>query len=325
MSMRYPTTRSRRLRASERVRSLVRETDVRTKQMIQPMFVVPGSGVSEAIASMPGQSRYSVDRCVEFGRRVFEAGVGGVLLFGVPETKDKTGSSAYDDDGIIQRAVRSLREACPELLIMTDVCLCAYTSHGHCGVLRGDEVDNDATLELLGKVAVSHAARGADFVAPSDMMDGRVGSIRCALDDAGYAQTGIMSYAVKFASAFFGPFREAADSSPSFGDRRGYQMDPANRREAVKLAVMGESEGADILMVKPALPYLDVVSRVRAETVLPLAAYQVSGEYAMIEAAAERGWLDRDRAIDESLLAIRRAGADMLITYYALEIAQRSA
>lgn len=294
-------------------------------QMLQPVFVVEGDDVREPIAAMPGQYRYSVDACVAYCKRVSALGVGGILLFGVPGQKDDRASGAYARDGIVQRAVSAIREAVPGLLVMSDVCLCAYMSHGHCGVVRGEQIENDETLPLLAETAVSHAKAGADFVAPSDMMDGRVGAIRRALDDAGHYDVGIMSYAVKYASAFFGPFREAADSAPQFGDRRSYQMDPGNVREAVRLATMDADAGADIVMVKPAMPYLDVIARVREAVTLPVAAYQVSGEYAMIEAAAANGWIDREKAIDESLTAIRRAGADVVISYYAAEVAERLA
>jgi porphobilinogen synthase len=321
----FPRDRLRRLRRSTAVRRLVRETSLRPSALVQPMFVVEGTGVTEPIASMPGQNRYSVDRCVAFCERVRDAGVGAVLLFGIPSTKDALGSSAYAEDGVVQRAVASIKEAVPDLLVITDVCLCAYTDHGHCGVVSDEHVDNDATLPLLARTAVSHVRAGADFVAPSDMMDGRVAAIRRALDEDGSTEAGIISYAVKYSSAFFGPFREAANSAPQFGDRRTYQMDPSNAREGVRAARASADEGADILMVKPAMPYLDVIRRVRESCDRPLAAYQVSGEYAMIEAAAERGWLNREAAVFESLLAIRRAGADIIITYYAAEFASRLA
>lgn len=321
--MKYPESRPRRLRGCDAVRSMVRETRFCAAQLIQPVFVVSGENVREPISAMPGQHRYSIDECVSYCRRVTSAGVGGVLLFGVPDGKDDVASGAYDAAGIVQRAVRAIREAAPELLLVTDVCLCAFMKHGHCGVVRGEVIDNDATLPLLAKTAVSHAEAGADFVAPSDMMDGRVGVIRAALDEAGHSGVGIMSYAVKYASAFFGPFREAADSAPQFGDRRSYQMDPGNAREAERVARMDTEAGADMVMVKPAMPYLDIVRRVREAVALPVAAYQVSGEYAMIEAAAARGWIDRERAIEESLTSIRRAGADIIISYFATEVAER--
>ncbi len=321
--MRYPTTRTRRLRTSASLRRLVAETRLTAAEFVQPVFVVGGEGVEQPIDAMPGQSRYSVDRCVEFCKSVSDAGVAGVLIFGVPDRKDESASGAYDEGGLVQRAVAAIKERVPNLLVITDVCLCAYMSHGHCGVVHDGRIENDASLALLARTAVSHARAGADIVAPSDMMDGRVGAIRAALDEGEFVETAIMSYAVKYASSFFGPFREAAGSAPEFGDRRGYQMDPANAREAEKLAKMAAEEGADILMVKPAMPYLDIVHRVRASSALPLAAYQVSGEYAMIEAAAARGWIDRVKAVRESLLAIRRAGADILITYFAREFASR--
>jgi porphobilinogen synthase len=319
---RFPAYRPRRLRRSEALRRLVRETRVVAEQLVQPLFVVPGRGVERPVASMPGVAQLSVDRAAEEARALADLGVPAVLLFGVPEKKDARGSGATDPDGIIPRALRAIREAAPGLVLVTDVCLCEYTDHGHCGVVRGGDVDNDPTLELLAAEALAHARAGADMVAPSDMMDGRVGAIRAALDGAGFAQLPIMAYAAKFASAFYGPFRDAAESAPPFGDRRSYQMDPANADEALREVALDIEEGADIVMVKPALPYLDVVRRVKERFGYPVAAYQVSGEYAMVKAAAERGWLDEARVVEESLTAIRRAGADVIITYFAKDVAR---
>jgi porphobilinogen synthase len=285
--------------------------------------VVPGSGVERPVSSMPGVAQLSVDRVAEECRRLVDAGVPAVLLFGLPESKDAIGTAAHDAGGVVPRALEAIRRAAPSLLLMTDVCLCEYTDHGHCGVLDGDQVDNDRTVGVLAASALSHARAGADLVAPSDMMDGRIGVIRRSLDEAGFAHIPIMSYAAKFASAFYGPFREAAESTPRFGDRRAYQMDPANGDEALREVALDIDEGADIVMVKPALPYLDVVRRVKERFGWPLAAYQVSGEYAMVKAAAAQGWIDEDRVVDESLLAIRRAGADVIITYFARDVASR--
>ena len=311
----------RRLRRAEPLRRMVRETHLRPEHLVQPLFVVPGEGVEQPIASLPGVSHLSVDRALEAARRAQAAGVGALLLFGLPSRKDERGSSAWSDEEPVQRATSAIAGALPDLPVITDVCLCQYTSHGACGVLRDGAVDNDATLELLARVAVSHASAGAALVAPSDMMDGRVGAIRAALDAGDLQDTGILAYATKFASVFYGPFREAADSTPASGDRRGYQLDPANPREALREALLDIDEGADALMVKPALPYLDVLARLRDETLLPLAAYQVSGEYAMLEAGAAAGAFDRRAAVSEALLAIRRAGADLVITYHATEAA----
>ena len=313
----FPTARPRRLRRTARLRGIVRETRLHPSSFVLPLFVVSGRGVSNAIASMPGVSQWSVDRVAEVVGPAFEAGVRSVILFGVPEAKDAVGSHAWRDDAPVQRALVELRRAFPELVLVTDVCLCEYTDHGHCGVIRDGDVANDPTLELLAREAVSHARAGADVVAPSDMMDGRVGAIRRALDEAGFEQTPILSYAVKYASALYGPFRDAAQSTPQFGDRRSYQMDPANGREALRELALDLGEGADMVMVKPALTNLDVIAAVRAACDVPVAAYQVSGEYAMIKAAAERGWIDEDRLVVESLTAIRRAGADLVLTYYA--------
>lgn len=320
--MSYPASRPRRLRRTPALRTLVRETVLAPKDFIYPLFVVPGRGVRQAIGSMPGQSRYSPELAAEEARRAWDLGVQAVLLFGIPEHKDAVGSSAYQKDGVVPQAVRAIAKAVPQMVIMTDVCLCEYTDHGHCGLVEKGEVLNDATLELLAKQAIAHAQAGAHVVAPSDMMDGRVGFIREELDDEGLEHVAIMAYSVKYASAFYGPFREAAESAPAFGDRQSYQMDPANHAEALREAMLDEEEGADILMVKPAGPYLDIVRAVREHSDLPLAAYQVSGEYAMIHAAAERGWLDLDRAMFESLVGIKRAGADMIITYFAPRAAE---
>ena len=314
--------RFRRLRRTEALRRLVRETRLDPGQLILPLFVRSGQGVRIAVESMPGCFQTSVDEMLRDARDARDAGVGGVLLFGIPEKKDATGSSAWDDKGPVQQAVRALKKEIPELVAITDVCMCEYTDHGHCGVLRDGEVVNDETLELLAREALSHARAGADMVAPSDMMDGRVGAIRAALDEAGFEQLPIMSYSAKFAGPFYGPFRDAAESAPKSGDRRGYQMDAANAEEAVREAEQDIAEGADIVMVKPAGPFLDVIQRVKSATGYPVAAYQVSGEFAMIQAAAERGWVDGERAMMESLLSIRRAGADIIITYFAVRAAR---
>jgi porphobilinogen synthase len=320
---RFPASRPRRLRRSEALRRLVRETRVTVEQLVQPLFVVPGTHVEHPVASMPGVAQLSVDRVADEGRRLADVGVPAVLLFGIPERKDAQGSGALDPHGIIPRALEALRKAAPELLLITDVCLCEYTDHGHCGVVQDGEVLNDPTLALLAAEAVAHARAGADMVAPSDMMDGRVGAIRAALDEAGFPELPIMSYAAKFASALYGPFRDAAESTPAFGDRRAYQMDPPNGDEALREVALDIDEGADIVMVKPALPYLDLVWRVKERFGYPVAAYQVSGEYAMVKAAAANGWLDEQRIVDETLLAIRRAGADVIITYFAKDVAGR--
>ena len=322
-SPRFPESRPRRLRRTAALRRLVRETWLAPSQLVLPLFVRPGRGVRQPVGSMPGVAQTSVDELVRDAEAAAELGIGGVLLFGIPERKDEVGSGAWDPRGPVQEAVRELKRAVPDLVVITDVCMCEYTDHGHCGVLEGADVDNDATLELLASAALSHADAGADIVAPSDMMDGRVAAIRRALDEGGFTSTIILSYAVKYASAFYGPFREAAESAPRSGDRRGYQMDPPNANEAVREALLDIAEGADAIMVKPAGPYLDIVARVKAETRVPVAAYQVSGEYAMIRAAAERGWIDGDRAMMESLIGIRRAGADIIVTYFATEAAKR--
>jgi porphobilinogen synthase len=321
--MSFPQTRLRRLRATRALRGLVRETRLDAADFIYPMFVAHGIDRREPIPAMPGVDHLSIAHAVQEAGEARALGIPAVLLFGLPAAKDEEGSGAWDDEGIIQLATRAIKEAHPDLVVVTDLCLCEYTSHGHCGVLTNTgTVDNDATLELLSRTAVSQARAGADIIAPSDMMDGRVGSIRQALDDDGLSDTPIMAYSAKFASAFYGPFREAADSTPAFGDRRGYQMDPANGDEAVREARLDVEEGADILIVKPALPYLDLVRRIKDDTTMPLAAYNVSGEYAMLKAAVAAGYLDERTAVLETLTSIRRAGADMIITYHAKEAAQ---
>ena len=315
--MPFPTDRPRRLRSSEAIRSLVRETLLHPSNFILPLFICPGEGIRRPIGSMPPQCQLSIDTAVEECREIHALGIGGIILFGLPETKDEQASGAYDDNGIVQRAIRAIKKEVPGLLIVTDVCNCEYTSHGHCGLVVDGDVDNDATLEWLGKSAVSHAKAGADIVAPSDMMDGRVGYIREALDDEGFIKIPILSYAAKFASVFYGPFREAAESAPQFGDRRTYQMDPANGREAMREMEQDLAEGADMLMIKPAMPYLDLISQARHRFDVPIAAYQVSGEYSMIMAAAQNGWIDLERAMTESLTSIKLAGADIIVTYFA--------
>jgi porphobilinogen synthase len=302
---------------------MVRETRLSREDLILPLFVVEGAGVKEPIASMPGVHRYSVDQVVVEAKRVASLGVPGVILFGIPGEKDARGSGADNPDGIVQRASRAIVDALPSLCVITDVCLCEYTSHGHCGILDGREVDNDASVERLAQTALSHAQAGASIVAPSDMMDGRVAAIRRELDANGFENVAILSYAAKYSSAFYGPFREAAESTPEFGDRRGYQMDPANRREALREMQLDLEEGADMLMVKPAMAYLDILADARREFSVPLAAYHVSGEYSMIKAAGERGWIDADRAMEESLISIKRAGADLILTYAAADLAER--
>jgi porphobilinogen synthase len=318
----FPATRLRRLRRTGRLRSLVRETRLDLADFVMPLFVCPGDGVARPLEGLPGIAQRSVDALVEEVETLAALGVSAVLLFGIPEDKDEEASGAYDEDGIVQRALRELRLRFPDLVLATDVCLCEYTSHGHCGVVRGDEIDNDASLELLARTALSHAEAGADTVCPSDMMDGRVGAIRASLDDAGFEQIPIVSYAAKYASAFYGPFREAAESAPSFGDRRGYQLDPSNVREALRECELDVREGADALLVKPALPYLDVVRAARERFELPVGAYNVSGEYAMLKAAARDGWLDERQAALESLTAIKRAGADFIVSYWTKELAE---
>lgn len=320
--MQYPDYRPRRLRRNETLRRMTRETRLSVDNLILPLFVVPGKKVRNPVRSMPGVAQLSIDNVVAECREAHDLGIPAVILFGVPEAKDDVGSGAYDEDGIIQRAIPEIKAAVPDLMVITDVCLCEYTDHGHCGVIVDGDVDNDSTLDLLAQEAVSHAAAGADMVAPSDMMDGRVAAIREALDEEGFEGTPIMAYAAKFASGFYGPFRDAAASTPQFGDRRSYQMDPANGDEALREVQMDIDEGADIVMVKPALPYLDVIWRVKDATGYPVAAYHVSGEYAMLQAAAANGWLDGERVMLESLLSIRRAGADMILTYFAKDAAR---
>ncbi len=309
--------RPRRLRRTKTLREMVRETWLSPKDFIYPLFVKPGKNVKEPIASLPGQYHFSVDTLCHEVKEAWDLGIPSVILFGLPDKKDPTGSRSWADDGIVQVAVKAIKDKVPDILIITDVCLCEYTDHGHCGLIKDGEVDNDSTLELLARQAVSHANAGADFVAPSDMMDGRVAAIRSGLDKNGFEQVGILSYAVKYASAFYGPFREAADSAPQFGDRSGYQMDPANALEAVKEAELDIEEGADMIMVKPAMAYLDIVRAVKEICLLPVAAYNVSGEYAMIKAAAQKGWIDENRVMMETLTAIKRAGADLILTYFA--------
>jgi porphobilinogen synthase len=318
----FPYQRPRRLRKNEIIRRMVRETSLSPDDFIYPLFVTFGKNVRKEIKSMPGCFQESVDMVVKHAREVYSLGIPAILLFGIPEHKDEIGSGAYDPQGIVQKAIRAIKNKVPELYIITDVCMCEYTSHGHCGVIENAEVKNDPTLELLAKEAVSHTKAGADMVAPSDMMDGRVGAIRAALDKEGFSETPIMSYAAKYASSFYGPFREAAESTPQFGDRRSYQMDPSNRREALKEVALDVEEGADIVMVKPAMTYLDIISDVRESFDLPVAAYNVSGEYSVIKAAAKLGWIDEKRAMMEVLTSIKRAGADLILTYFAKEAAK---
>ncbi|HLZ24831.1 MAG TPA: porphobilinogen synthase [Ktedonobacterales bacterium] len=318
----FPSRRMRRLRRTESLRRMVRETSLDPADFLYPLFVSETVSAPTPIVSMPGQQQWPLGALGEQARLLSRLDIGGVLLFGIPAVKDELGSGAYDDHGVIQRAIREIKQAAPELVVVTDVCLCEYTSHGHCGLVRDGEVQNDETLELLAREAVSHAAAGADIVAPSDMMDGRVAALREALDAAGYANVPIMAYSAKFASVFYGPFRDAAESAPQFGDRRAYQMDPANGREALREVELDVAEGADMVMVKPALPYLDVLARVRDRWDLPIVAYNVSGEYAMLKAAAANGWLDERRAVLETLTGIKRAGADIIITYHAIDAAR---
>lgn len=321
--MGFPINRPRRMRRTETLRRMVRETRLAADDFIQPYFVCPGRDVKKPVAAMPGVAQMSVDNVVREAREAWAAGVPAVLLFGLPARKDATGSEAWNDHGEVQRAIRELKEQVPGLAIVTDVCMCEYTDHGHCGIVKNGDVDNDATLELLVREALSHARAGADIVAPSDMMDGRVGAIRAALDEEGFADVAIMAYSAKFASAFYGPFREAAESAPRFGDRRSYQMDPPNGDEAMREVALDLEEGADLVMVKPALPYLDLIYRVKHEFNAPVAAYNVSGEYAMIRAAGINGWIDEERATLEALTSIKRAGADLIITYFATDVAKR--
>ena len=320
--MAFPIHRPRRLRRTEPIRNLIQETRLSARSLIYPLFVCPGSQVKNEISSMPGNYRWSVDLLVEECKTVYDLGIPAVILFGIPESKDDVGSGAYDPDGIVQRAVRAIKKGVPDLMVICDLCLDEYTSHGHCGLIKDGEVDNDSTLELLGKTAVTQAAAGADMVAPSDMMDGRVGRIRDDLDQNGFSAIPILAYSAKYASAFYGPFRDAADSAPKFGDRCSYQMDPANQREAIREIELDIEEGADIIMVKPALAYLDIIALARQAFDVPLAAYQVSGEFSMIEAASRAGWIDRKRIVMETLLSIRRAGADMILTYFAKDVAR---
>jgi porphobilinogen synthase len=320
--MPFPTHRPRRLRRNEALRGLVRETRLSARSLIYPVFVCPGTQIKDEIKSMPGNYRWSVDLLVEECKSAYDLGIPGVLLFGIPESKDEVGSGAYDPNGIVQRAVRAVKKAVPDLLVICDVCLDEYTSHGHCGLIKDGEVDNDSTLPLLAKTALTQVEAGADIVAPSDMMDGRVGAIRRELDAHRHNQVPILAYSAKYASAFYGPFREAADSAPKFGDRKSYQMDPSNQREAMREIALDIEEGADIVMVKPALPYLDIITLARQKFDVPIAAYQVSGEFSLIEAAARLGWMDRERTLLEALTSIRRAGADIILTYYAKEAAR---
>lgn len=320
--MLFPEYRPRRLRQNAAFRRMMRETNLSVDDLILPLFAVKGEGIQNPIPSMPGHFQMSLENLVQTAKQAYDLSIPAIILFGIPEKKDPLATSAYADDGIVQHATRALKDALPDLAVITDVCLCQYTDHGHCGIVDGQVIENDATLELLAKTALSHAKAGADMVAPSDMMDGRVAEIRDTLDENGFHQIPIMSYAAKYCSAYYGPFREAADSAPKFGDRRTYQMDPSNAVEAIREVTMDIEEGADIIMVKPALPYLDIIYRVRQETDLPLAAYNVSGEFSMIKAADKMGWVDGTKVMLETLTAIKRAGADMILTYFAMEAAQ---
>ncbi len=320
--MDFPVTRLRRLRGTPTLRRMLSETVLTPNDFILPLFAIYGEGVRNPIASMPGHYQLSVENIVKDAEEAWSLGIPSVILFGIPEEKDETGSSAFDPDGPVQRSVRAIKAAIPEMVVVTDVCMCEYTSHGHCGIIKNGDVDNDSTLTLLAAEALSHAEAGADMVAPSDMMDGRVGAIRSMLDENGFQNIPIMSYAAKYASAFYGPFRDAAESVPEFGDRRTYQMDAPNSDEAIREVLLDISEGADIIMVKPALPYLDIIRRIKDETRYPVAAYNVSGEFSMVKAAAEKGWIDGDRVMMESLMGIKRAGADLVITYFAKEAAK---
>ena len=318
----FPQYRARRIRGKEVFRRMVRETSLSVNDLIYPMFSAFGSGIRKEVSSMPGIYQQSIEHVVEEAREAYELGIPAVLLFGIPEVKDAVGSGAYAENGIIQETIRALKKSVPDLAVITDVCLCEYTDHGHCGLIKDGDVDNDSTLELLCREALSHALAGSDMVAPSDMMDGRIQAIRTTLDKNGFDNIPIMSYAVKYASGYYGPFREAAESAPQFGDRRSYQMDPANRLEAIREAAMDVEEGADIIMVKPGLPYLDIVREVRNEFNLPVAVYNVSGEYSMVKAAARNGWIDEDRVVMETMLAFKRAGADLILTYHAKDVAK---
>ncbi|MBC8391059.1 MAG: porphobilinogen synthase [Deltaproteobacteria bacterium] len=320
--MLFPDYRPRRLRQNEAFRRMIRETLLSVNDLILPLFVIDGKEVKNPIPSMPGNYHLSIDNLVNLCKTAYELGIPAIMLFGIPNKKDPLGTSAYAKDGVVQKAVKDLKKKLPGLMVITDVCLCQYTDHGHCGIVDGQIIDNDATLDLLARIALSHAKAGADMVAPSDMMDGRISEIRAALDENGFSHIPIMSYAAKYCSAFYGPFREAADSAPKFGDRKTYQMDPANSLEAIREVTLDVEEGADIIMVKPALPYLDIIYRIREEFDLPVAAYNVSGEYAMIKAAEKMGWIDGQRVMMETLTAIKRAGADMILTYFALEAAK---
>lgn len=321
--MAFPKIRLRRLRRNETLRRMIRENHLSVDDLIMPLFVCPGQRVRNEIGSMPGNYQMSIDVLVEECRTVADLGIPAVILFGIPEQKDELGSEGYTERGIIQQAIPEIKERAPDLCVITDVCLCEYTSHGHCGVIKSGDVDNDATVDLLVKEAVSHAAAGADMVAPSDMMDGRVGAIRGSLDKEGYSHIPVMAYAAKFCSGFYGPFREAAESAPKFGDRRSYQMDPANGDEALREVALDLEEGADIVMVKPALAYLDLIRRVKDRFGVPVAAYNVSGEFSMVKAASQMGWIDEDRIVDEILISIKRAGADLILTYFAKDIARK--
>ena len=319
----FPITRMRRLRKNETIRRMIRETNLSVDNCIQPLFVCPGTKVREEIPSMPGQFRLSVDELVDECKEIEQLGIPAVIIFGIPESKDPLGTGGYADDGIVQKALRSVKKRASTLVLISDVCMCEYTDHGHCGAIVEGEVDNDRTLDLLGKTALSHVRAGADIVAPSDMMDGRVGYIRDLLDTEEFTDIPIMAYSAKYSSAFYGPFRDAADSTPQFGDRRSYQMDPPNSEEALREVALDIEEGADIIMIKPALPYLDIISRVKHEFSIPIAAYNVSGEYAMIKAAAAKGWIDEELVVMEALTGIKRAGADLILTYFAKDVARR--
>jgi porphobilinogen synthase len=321
-SMLFPEYRPRRLRQNDAFRRMIRETTLSVDDLILPVFAISGKNVRNPISSMPGHFQLSIDNLIKTSKKAFELGIPAVMVFGIPDKKDSLATRAYANDGIVQKAVKLLKDKLPELVVITDVCLCSYMDHGHCGIVEGNIIDNDASLDLLARTALSHAKAGADMVAPSDMMDGRVAEIRNALDENGLSNTPIMSYAAKYCSAYYGPFRQAADSAPKFGDRRTYQMDPANALEAIREVTMDVEEGADIIMIKPALPYLDIICRIRDEIDLPLAAYNVSGEYAMIKAAEKMGWIDGKKVMMETLIAIKRAGADMILTYFAVEAAQ---
>ena len=321
--MAFPLTRMRRLRMNPEVRSMVRETRVAPEDFIMPLFLVPGRNVKEPISSLDGLFHFSVDIVPEYAKRIQDAGIPAILLFAIPETKDDTGSSAWDDNGIVQQAIRNIKKACPDLLVVTDLCFCEYTAHGHCGILKEGMLDNDATLSIIVKQTLSHARAGADIIAPSGMIDGSVRAMRHALDESSFETLPIMGYSAKFASGFYGPFREAVQSAPSHGDRKSYQMDPANAKEALREVQLDIEEGADIVMVKPALPYLDIIAKVKERFEMPTAAYNVSGEYAMIKAAAAKGLIDYERVVDETLLSIKRAGADIIISYFSLEVAEK--